>query len=113
MTAMVTTLTEFSDSGNSRVYTSPAHTAVKAAKVLQRRRVPNGSQVILEDEISVVHGTEDAAGDPLDQNVVISVKVRRPKNGITADVDAALVIALDIVQSTEFDNTVTTQEYLF
>jgi hypothetical protein len=38
--------------------------------------------------------------------------IRRPKDGIAADVTAALAIFRDIIAGDEFGNTVSTQEYL-
>lgn len=112
MAAMSTALTEFSDSGNSRTYTTSGHTFGKPKLVLQRRRVPVGSQVVAEDTISVVHATEDADGNILPQKVSLTVTLRRPINGLSTDVDAALVIFRDIIAGDEFGNTVDTSEYL-
>jgi hypothetical protein len=112
MAAMSTVLTEFSDSSNARTYTCPAHTAVKPLLVLQRRRVPVGAQVVLEDEITVVSTTEDSDAEILDQPITFSVKVRRSKHGIAADIAAALVIFRDIIAGDEFAATVDGQYYL-
>lgn len=112
MAAMTTALTEFADNGNSRTYTYTGHTASEPRLVLQKRRVPSGNQVVLEDEIMVLSSTEDSAGLPTPSNVTFSVIARRPKNGITADVTAALAIFRDIVAGDEFANTVSTQEWL-
>lgn len=112
MAAMTTALTEFADNGNSRTFTTPNHTALKQCKVLQRRHVPSGNQVVAEDVVTVLHGTEDVDGAKLPQNVQVTVSVRRPITGIAADVNAALVIARDIVASDEFTNSVNTQEFL-
>lgn len=112
MAAMATALTEFNDTVNSRTYTTSGHTTSKPKLVLQKRRVPSGNQVVSEDVISVIHGTEDSNGDSLDQKIVMSVTVRKPINAIAADISAALVILRDVVAGDEFANTVNTQEYL-
>lgn len=112
MAAMSTALTEFADNGDSRTYTTASHTAVKPKLVIQKRRVPTGNQVILEDTISVIHATEDADALILSQKVVMTLTVRRPINGTSTDVDAALVIFRDIIAGDELTNTVNTQEYL-
>ena len=112
MAAMTTALTEFSDNGNSRTYTYTGHTASEPRLVLQKRRVPSGDQSIVEDTITVLSSTEDAAGDLLNQKVNFTVTVRRPISGIAADVTAALAIFRDVIAGDEFTNTVNTQEYL-
>lgn len=112
MAAMTTALTEFADNGNSRTYTYTGHTAGEPKLVLQRRKVPNGNQSILEDTVSVLSSTEDAAGDNLQSRVLFTATVRRPLDGIAADVTAALAIFRDVVAGDEFANTVSTQEWL-
>jgi hypothetical protein len=112
MAAMSTALTEYSDKENSRTYVYTGHTVQDPKIVLQKRKVPTGQQVIVEDSITILSGTEDSAGDALDQNVTFNVTVRRPKNGIAADVTAVLAIFRDIVAGDEFANTVNTGQYL-
>jgi len=112
MAAMTTALTEFSDKENSRTYTYAGHTVVKPHLVLQKRKVPAINQVMVEDIVTVLSGTEDAAGDDLDNRITMTATVRRPKDAIAADVDAALVIFRDVIAGDEFGNTVDTQEYL-
>jgi hypothetical protein len=114
MSAMTTALTEFSDKENERTYVidGASHTVSKKRMVLQRRKVPSGNQVIVEDEITVLYGTEDDNGDLLDQNVLFSARIRRPKQGIAADVTAALAVFRDIVAGDEFTATVNGSLYL-
>jgi hypothetical protein len=112
MAAMTTALTEFSDTGNSRTYTVPGHTASKPKKVLQRRKVPTGNQVVLEDTVMVLYATEDSTGAVLPQSDSITVTIKRPTSGIAADMTALLTLFREIVASDEFGNTVDTQEYL-
>lgn len=112
MTAMVTALTEFADNGNSRTYTYAGHTASDPKLVLQKRRVPEGNQTVVEDTVSVLSGTEDANGDVLPQKVLFTATIRRPVSGIASDVTAALAIFRDIIAGDEFANTVDTQEWL-
>jgi hypothetical protein len=109
---MTTALTEFADNGNSRTYTYTGHTAVEPKLVLQKRRVPVGSQTIVEDTVTVLAATEDSDGTLLENKVSFEAKVRRPKDGISADVTAALAIFRDIIAGDEFTNTVSTQEWL-
>lgn len=112
MAGMTTVLTEFSDNGNSRTYTTSAHTATEPRLVIQKRKVASGLTSSLEDTVQTISSTEDAAGELLDQKVLIETRVRRPANGIAADVAAALVIHRDLIASDEFTNTVNTQEWL-
>lgn len=112
MAAMSTALTEFSDKENSRTFFYTGHTVMKPKLVLQRRKVPTGKEVIAEDVITVLNGTEDAAGDYLEPRVTFSATLRRPKDGIASDVTAALAVFRDIVAGDEFTAMVTTQQYL-
>lgn len=112
MAAMTTALTEYSDKENSRTYTYTGHTVQDPKLVLQKRKVPNVNQKIVEDIVTVLSGAEDAAGDQLDNNITFSVTVRRPKTAIAGDVAAALAIFRDVIAGDEFGNTVDTQEYL-
>lgn len=112
MAAMTTALTEFADNGNSRTYTYTGHTASEPRLVIERRKVATGATSVIEDTISVISSTEDAAGELLTSKVSFEAKVRRPVNGIAADVTAALAIFRDIVAGDEFTNTVSTQEWL-
>jgi hypothetical protein len=112
MAAMTTALTEFSTLGDSRTYTTTGHTVQEPKVVVQKRKVPSGNQIVSESSVAVIHATEDSEGLILPQKVSITVTVRSPINGLTADVDAALVIFRDIVAGDEFANTVDTQEYL-
>jgi hypothetical protein len=112
MAAMTTALTEFSNNGDSITWTTSGHTASKPKLVLQKRKVPSGSQIVSETTIQVVHATEDDAGEVLPQKVAFEAKVRHPVNGQVADVTAVLAIFRDIVAGDEFGNMVTTQEPL-
>lgn len=112
MAAMTTALTEFADNGNSRTYTYTGHTASEPRLVIQRRKVATGSTSVIEDTVSVISATEDAAGDLLSSKVLFEAKIRRPVDGIAADVTAALAIFRDVVAGDEFTNTVSTQEWL-
>jgi len=112
MSVMTTDLTEFSDYGNSRTYTFDGHSALKPNLVIQKRRVPSQGQQVAEDIITVLTGTVDSEGMMLPQRVSLEVKVRRPINGQSTDVDSVLAVFRDIIASDEFTNSVVTQEYL-
>lgn len=111
MAAMSTALTEFRDNGDSRTYFYTGHTAAEPRLVIQRRKVAAGSTSVIEDTFQVVSSTEDAAGELLSSKVTFEAKVRRPVNGIAADVTAALAIFRDIVASDEFTANVNTQAW--
>lgn len=114
MAGMTTTLTEFSDKENSRTYVinGASHTAAKPRLLLQRRVVPSANQSIIEDEISVLYGTEDADGNVLSARVMFSAKVRRPKEGDASDVTAALAVFRDVIAGDEFTAVTTGSLYL-
>lgn len=112
MAAMTTVLTEFSTLGDSRTYTAPSHVVTKPVLVLQKRKVPVGNQVVAEDVITHLQGTVDSAGATLPQKVSFSCTVRRPVDGIAADVTAALALFREIIASDEFTAVVNTQNYV-
>lgn len=112
MAAMTTVLTEFSNNGNSRTSITTGHTAVKPKVVIEKRRVPEGNQVVAEYSCKVVHATVDAEGLVLSNKVSFEAIVRVPIAGLAADTTAALAIFKDIVQSDDFANSVSTQGWL-
>lgn len=112
MAAMTTALTEFADNGNSRTYTYTGHTSQEPRLVIQRRKVAAGATSVIEDVVQVLSSTEDAAGDLLTSKVLFEAKLRRPVDGISADVTAALAIFRDVIAGDEYTNTVSTQEWL-
>jgi hypothetical protein len=113
MAGMSTVLTLQARSGHSSTYTVPAvHTALKPKLVLQKRKVPSGNQSMMEDTITVLDSTVDSADVLLDSKIAVTVIVRRPKQGASADVTAALARFRDIVAGDEFGAVVTAQSNL-
>lgn len=112
MAAMTTVLTEFSQSGNSRTSTISGHTAVSPRLVIEKRRVPEGNQTMVEYSCKVIYATDDADGEVLSQKIAFEASVRYPVLGTAADVDAALAVFRDIIAGDEFGNSVDTQEWL-
>lgn len=112
MAAMTTVLTEFSNSGNSRTSTTTGHTALSPKLVIEKRRVPEGAQTMIEYSCKVIHATEDADGAILANKISFEMVVRYPVNGQSADVTAALAVARDVIAGDEFGNSVSTQEWL-
>jgi len=102
MSALVTTLTEYTTNGNSRTYSVSGHTISKPKLVIQKRRVPSGSQTTGETSIQVVYGTEDADGAILPSKVLFTASVRYPIDTADTSVADALAVFQDIVQSDEF-----------
>lgn len=112
MAAMTTALTEYSDKENSRTYVVSGHSVSKPKKVLQKRKEAINGATIQEDTITVYYGTEDSNGDLLDSRVTFTVTLRRPKDGIAADVAAALVVFRDIIAGDEYGLVTTDSLYL-
>lgn len=112
MAGMTTVLTEFSNNGNSRTSTYTGHTAVEPKLVIEKRRVPEGNQTMVEYSAKIVSSTEDSAGLILSQKVSFEAVVRYPVDGISADVTAALAIFRDVIAGDEFGNSISTQEWL-
>lgn len=112
MAGMTTTLTEFANSGNSRTYRTPEHTALRPKLIIQRRTSPTGTKTILEDSFNVVVVTEDSEGLVLPGRVSINVTVKRPVNGLSTDVDYAVTTVRDVIASDEFAALVANQDLL-
>lgn len=112
MAGMTTVLTPFSDNGNARTSTVPTHTAIKPKLVIEKRRVPEGNQIVSEYTAKVVYATVDAAGLVLSNKVSFEATVRYPVAGLAADISAALVVFRDMIASDDFTNSVNTQGWL-
>lgn len=112
MAAMTTVLTEFSNTGNSRTSTLSGHTAVKPRLVIEKRRVPEGNQTMVEYSAKVVYATEDDDGVILTNKIALEVTGKYPVLGQSTDVTAALAIIADIIAGDEFANSLSTQEWL-
>lgn len=112
MTALVTTLTGFGETANSRTYFYSGHTASNPKLVIQKRKVATAADGQYETSVSVVSGTVDSTGALLAKKVVFEIKMYGPANGTSAAVTAALAIIRDIVQSTEYTSVVSSQEWI-
>lgn len=112
MAAMSTVLTEFAQNGNSRTSTLSTHTAVKPRLVIEKRRVPEGNQTMIEYSFKVIFATEGVDGAILPNKISFEQVVRYPTNGDSADIAAALVILRDIIAGDGFASSVTTQGWL-
>lgn len=109
---MTTVLTEFANNGNSRTSTLTGHTAAKPKLVIEKRRVPEGNQTMIEYGAKLVIATEDDDGLVLQNKVSFEVVCRYPVLGQSTDVTAALAILADVISGDEFANSVSTQEWL-
>lgn len=112
MAAMSTVLTVEEIEGGRFTYSTSGSTAAKPKQVVTNRKVPNGNQAVSEFMVSVSHATEDDDGSVLPNRAAITISVKQPKNGQTADMTNVLAIARDIVASDEFANSVTTLQPL-
>jgi hypothetical protein len=107
MAGLAAVLTEFSDNGNSRTYTSYGHTAVNPRLVIEKRTVPVGNQVMAEFSATVIRSVEDPDGAVMPQKLSMGTSVRYPIIGsdptaLAAEIADALVLFRDIVASDEF-----------
>lgn len=112
MAAQTTALTEFSTIGDKRTYTTSGHTVSSSKVVVNKRKVPVGSQTMSEFTVEVVHSTTDADSLVLPQKVNFTVVCKFPITGQSTDRDAALLIIRDIIAGDEFSNSVSTGEFL-
>lgn len=112
MAAMTTALVEFSNLQNSRTSNTAGHTSLKPKLVIEKRRVPDGNQTMVEYSFKVVQATEDVDGVVIANKVSFEAISRYPLNGDYAEVTASLGIFKDIVNGDEFANSVATQQWL-
>lgn len=112
MAAMTTVLTAFSTLGNTRTSTISGHTSVAPRLVIEKRRVPEGNQTMIEYSVKVVRATTDSDSAILSNKVSFEGVVRYPVLGQSSDVTAALATFTDIIAGDEFANSVDTQEWL-
>lgn len=112
MAGMTTVLTEFSQMGNSRTSTVAGHVATSPRLVIEKRRVPEGNQTIVEYNCKIVYATVDGDGAVLSNKISFEACVRYPVLGQADDLAAALVIFADVIAGDEFANSVATQEWL-
>lgn len=112
MAAMTTVLTEFSNNGNSRTSTLSGHTAVKPKVLIEKRRVPEGNQKMVEYSFKIVEATTDTNDLVLSNKVSLEVIGRYPLDGDPADVTSALAVLRDVVAGDEFGVSLTTQGWL-
>jgi hypothetical protein len=112
MPNIVTVLTEFSDKENSRTYTSAGHTVVKPRIVVQKRKVAPSVDGVATDTLSVVFGSVDSVGLPLNAKIAFEVNIRRSPQALTADISAAKALFREIVASDEFNAVVDSQNYV-
>lgn len=112
MPVITTALTEFSDKENARTYTVSGHTVAKPRLLIQKRSVASSVGGVSQDTLSVVYGTVDGAGIPLNSKVVFEVNIRRPQAALAADVDAAKALFREVVASDEFAAVVASQNYV-
>lgn len=112
MAAMTVALTEFSTSGNSRTSTLAGHTAVQPKLVIEKRKVPEGNQVMAEYNVKVVEATTNTASEILKEKVTAEVAFRYPVQGVTTERTAVLAALRAIVIGDEYGNSVETQEWL-
>lgn len=112
MAAMSTTLSEFSNNGNSRTSTLSGHTTEKPRLVIESRKVPSGQQIVAENTISVIYATVDSESNVLPQKYSFTMTVRGPITGTTADRDAALAVIRDIIAGDEFGVVCSSQNFL-
>jgi hypothetical protein len=112
MAAQTTALTEFRDNGDSKTYTTAGHLTSSPKLVIQKRRVPTGSQVIAETTVSVIQAGVDANGDVMDNMVSFVATVKYPLGMTEASINAAQTIFNDIVAGDEFNLAVDTQNWI-
>jgi hypothetical protein len=112
MAVMTTVLTAFSVNGNARTSTISGHTAIQPRLVIEKRRVPENGQTMVESSVKVVYATTDVDGVVLSQKVSFEAVCRYPLLGSSSDIDAALAVFKDIISGDEYANTVDTQEFL-
>lgn len=112
MASFTTVISEFSDKENHRTYMVDGHSVGNPKLLIQKRKVPSNLDAPSESHLTVVFGTTDSDGKPLQSKVAFDAGVRFPANGQSSDVAAALAVFRDFVASDEFTAMVTSQAYV-
>jgi hypothetical protein len=113
MAAMVTSLIPYNEALNVKEWILDSHTALTPRKVIQKRRVPNGNQSVIEDTITLSAEAVDAEGVVLPQRCSIEIKVRRPKQHMGTQLTTVLMpLARDFVSADEFEAVISKSLYL-
>lgn len=114
MAEMTTTLTKFSQSGNAVTYTAPGHTVEKPKLLLQKRKLASGSaNSVAESVATVLYGTADTVSSALlAARIQLSTNCRVPVGALTADIDAAIALHRDFINSDAFVRLVKTQVFV-
>lgn len=112
MTAMVTTLTEFADTGDTRTFTAPKHSVLQSFTVVQKRKVASTPQEAATDSIRVVRGAFDASHNALAVKTSFEVVVRRSPIVNATDLSEVLALFREIIASDEFNTVVNGQLWL-
>lgn len=111
MAAFTTVITQRNDTDNRRVYTIDGSTT-SMPRLLIQKRVEAGPTGVSKDTLSVVYGTEDAAGSPLASKVVFEASIKRPNDGSATVLANAKAAFLDFLNSDQFGQMVTSQDYV-
>lgn len=112
MAGMATTLTTFSEQGNKRTSAVTGNTVSLPKLVLQSRSVPTAPNGVGEHSARVLYGAKDANDSVLPGRISFQIIGRIPVGAAATEVDAAIALARDIVQSDDWANSVKTLEYL-
>lgn len=111
MAAMSATLYEFSTNGDSRTFYASGHTVAKPKLVIQKRKVPTGSQTTASMSTSVIFGAADSAGEILPSKIALEASCRWPVDMVSADRDAAITLFRDFVASDAFVSAISAQAF--
>lgn len=109
---MSTVLTPFSNQEHSKTSTTPTHTALLPFVVIEKRKVAEGNRTMVEQSNKVVKATQNAASETLANKVSVEIIARYPLEGDSADLTAVLTLVKEIVNSDNFANSISTQEWL-
>lgn len=108
MATITTVLSEYSDLGNTRIYSAPGHTSVQPFLVIQKRVVPASPAGSTELSVRVMKGTQDSQGLPLQARESAEIIVKTPQQGRPSDAAATLALLREVVASDEFTAAVGT-----
>lgn len=112
VSTITTALVQYSDSGNTRIYSAPGHTSTKPYLVIQKRSVPASPVGSTELSIRVMKATTDNLGAILQARQSAEIITRVPQNGTQVDAAAVLALVREIIASDEFTSAVTTLNWI-
>lgn len=112
MPEMATVLVQRSDAANSREWATPTHTLASPFVVKQRRVTPATPTARATDHVQITKGGLDSSGITTVIPAILRIEFTRQANLSASDISAILVLAREILSSSNYDAVAAGQSYL-